>query len=344
MNTVRIPLLEVDRLLFGYHHPLASPLSASLYAGQLVAVLGLNGTGKSTLLSVLSGELAPLAGSILAQGRSVPTLSPRQRANTVAFLPATLPAIPGLSVEEFVQFGLFPKSGWLARYTPQQRRSVVSAIRVVGLQELAFRQIVSLSDGERQRASIALALAQGAPITLLDEPTAHLDIASKAEIMALLRRVAHARHNLVILATHDLGIAMEYADLLWVFTGEGVELHAPEDAALTGVLSRVFDTRTTRFDPLRLSFTLPVDPGGNPKRAFQLYSPGLTLAEACTRHALLRYGWREVNNDCLPALRVEIVLTQGIYRWNVNGKPCRTIAQLLQLAEGVGNTVAQPPQ
>ena len=222
-------------------------------------------------------------------------------------------------MEEFVQFGLFPKSGWLARYTPQQRRSVVDAIRIVGLQELATRQIASLSDGERQRASIALALAQGAPITLLDEPTAHLDIAAKAEIMALLRGVAHAQRNLVILATHDLGIAMEYADLLWVFTGEGVELHTPEAAALTGVLSRVFDTRTTRFDPL-------------------------TAAEACTRHALLRFGWWEVNNDCLPTLRIEIVHTQGIYRWNVNGKPCQTIAQLLQLVEGVGNPVGQPPQ
>lgn len=344
MNPDRAPLLEVDRLLFGYRRPLASPLSARLYAGQLVAVLGLNGAGKSTLLSVLAGAVAPLAGSILAQGRSVPLLSSRQRANTVAFLPATLPAIPGLSVGDFVQFGLFPKSGWLARYTPQQRRSVVNAIRIVGLQELATRQIVSLSSGERQRASIALALAQGAPITLLDEPTAHLDIAAKAEIMALLRRVAHAQRNLVVLATHDLGIALEHADLLWIFTGESVELHTPEDAALTGVLSRVFDTPTTRFDPLRLSFTLPLGPGDNPKCAFQLHSLGLTVAEACTRHALLRYGWREVNNGCIPTLRVEIVQADGIYRWNVNGKSCRTIAQLLQLAETVGNPPGQHPQ
>ena len=188
--------------------------------GMLTCLIGANGAGKSTLLRTIAGFQLPLEGTVLLGGDDVRALSPRQRAERMAVVLTDRPDVMCTTVWEMVATGRAPFTGFWGRLSGKDRNIVTRSLRLVGIEWMADRTVASLSDGERQKVMIAKALAQQTPVVLLDEPTAFLDYPSRVEVMQLLLNIAHEEHKTVLLSTHDLDLALQTADRIWLFEKE----------------------------------------------------------------------------------------------------------------------------
>lgn len=209
-------VIRLSHLSVGYSPslPVISGINAVVRSGQLTCLTGENGIGKSTLLKTLTGFLPKLEGELLLDGREVGTFSQRELARQVSIVLTQKPDIQNLTVEEVAGLGRSPYTGFFGRLHDADRTVIADALAAVGIEPLRHRMIQTLSDGERQKVMIAKALAQQTPAILLDEPTAFLDFPSKAETFRLLQRMAHDRDKLILLSTHDLGLAVRFADCL----------------------------------------------------------------------------------------------------------------------------------
>lgn len=197
--------------------------------GMLTCLIGANGAGKSTLLRTIAGFQLPLEGTVVLGGDDVRALSPRQRAERMAVVLTDRPDVMCTTVWEMVATGRAPFTGFWGRLSGKDRNIVTRSLRLVGIEWMADRTVASLSDGERQKVMIAKALAQQTPVVLLDEPTAFLDYPSRVEVMQLLLNIAHEEHKTVLLSTHDLDLALQTADRIWLFEKERGEKKEEEE-------------------------------------------------------------------------------------------------------------------
>ncbi len=193
----------------------ALPISAAAGQGQLVLLLGANGTGKSTLLRTIAGLQPSLSGEILLNGHGLSAMSRRQLAQTVAVVLTEKLHIPHMAVEQLVGMGRAPYTNFLGQQTAADRLLVDEAIATTRLQHLRNSLASQLSDGELQKVMIAKAIAQDTPIILLDEPTAFLDYPTKRECLQLLQQLAAEKQKTIILSTHDIELALPVANLVW---------------------------------------------------------------------------------------------------------------------------------
>ena len=209
-------VINLSQLSVGYSlsHPVISDINLELRSGQLACLIGENGIGKSTLLKTLTGFLPKLKGSLLLGSRDIGSFSQRELARQVSIVLTQKPDVQNLTIEEIIGLGRSPYTGFFGRLRAEDRKVVDDAIATMGIENLRGRMIQTLSDGERQKVMIAKALAQETPIILLDEPTAFLDFPSKAETFQSLQRMAHERDKLILLSTHDLELAVRFADSL----------------------------------------------------------------------------------------------------------------------------------
>ena len=197
--------------------------------GMLTCLIGANGAGKSTLLRTIAGFQLPLEGTVLLGGDDVRALSPRQRAERMAVVLTDRPDVMCTTVREMVATGRAPFTGFWGRLSGKDHNIVTRSLRLVGIEWMADRTVASLSDGERQKVMIAKALAQQTPVVLLDEPTVFLDYPSRVEVMQLLLNIAHEEHKTVLLSTHDLDLALQTADRIWLFEKERGEKKEEEE-------------------------------------------------------------------------------------------------------------------
>ncbi len=215
-----------------------------LAVGELVAVLGPNGSGKSTLLRLCAGLLAPAAGTVELAGRALGTIAPRERARRLAFVPQALRALPDLVASAFVLGGRYAhRSRWagaLGRESAADRAAVARALAEADASELGERRLDGLSLGQFQRVLVARALAQEAPLLLLDEPTAALDPEHQVRTFLLLERlVAAGRSALVV--THELNLASRFAQRCLVLCQGRLAAEGPPSAVFRPeVLAPVF--------------------------------------------------------------------------------------------------------
>ena len=209
-------IISLSQLSVGYSlsHPVISDINLELRSGQLACLIGENGIGKSTLLKTLTGFLPKLNGSLLLDNRDIESFSQRELARQVSIVLTQKPDVQNLTIEEIIGLGRSPYTGFFGRLREEDRKVVDDAIATMGIEKLRGRMIQTLSDGERQKVMIAKALAQETPVILLDEPTAFLDFPSKAETFQSLQRMAHERNKLILLSTHDLELAVRFADSL----------------------------------------------------------------------------------------------------------------------------------
>ena len=209
-------VISLSQLSVGYSlsHPVISDINLELRSGQLACLIGENGIGKSTLLKTLTGFLPKLKGSLLLGNRDIESFSQRELARQVSIVLTQKPDVQNLTIEEIIGLGRSPYTGFFGRLRAEDRKVVDDAIATMGIEKLRGRMIQTLSDGERQKVMIAKALAQETPIILLDEPTAFLDFPSKAETFLSLQRMAHEKDKLILLSTHDLELAVRFADSL----------------------------------------------------------------------------------------------------------------------------------
>ena len=195
-------------------------------------LIGPNGAGKTTLLRAVAGLVAH-AGSVTVGGRELRHLSARERARTIALVPQSPLLPPDMTVSEYVLLGRTPYLGLLGRAGATDREAVDDALRRLDLGGLAARRLESLSGGERQRAVIARALAQRAPVLLLDEPTTALDVGRQQEALELVSELRYERGLTVLGAMHDLTLAGQYADRLALLDAGGIVRHGTPRAVLT---------------------------------------------------------------------------------------------------------------
>lgn len=252
--------MHIYRLSTGYRtrggeRVVTAPFDATLRCGQLTSLLGVNGAGKSTLLKTLCGFLPPLSGEITVSDKELSRLSSSELASLIGIVLTERVQVEDMTVEMLAGLGRAPYTGFWGRLNADDHRIVAEAMEMTGISQLAGRHIDTLSDGERQKAMIAKLLAQQTPVMLLDEPTAFLDFPSKVEIMTLLRRLASERGLIVLISTHDLELALQLSDNVWLIDKEqGVSSGRPSELARAGLISRYFDRPGLRFDPERLGF------------------------------------------------------------------------------------------
>ena len=213
-------MLVVDKVHFGYKdRPVLQGLDMEARQGELVGIVGPNGAGKTTLLRMISGVLAPAQGRVSINGTDLSILKAGQRARLVSAVPQN-PQLPqSFRVLEMVLMGRNPHLSLLQWEGRRDLAIARQAMELTDTWHLADRALGSLSGGERQRALVALALAQDAPVLLLDEPTASLDLAHQTGIMDLVRDVQRRRGGTVVVAMHDLTLAAQYCDRLVMLAG-----------------------------------------------------------------------------------------------------------------------------
>ncbi|MBN2797905.1 MAG: ABC transporter ATP-binding protein [Deltaproteobacteria bacterium] len=237
-------LFSVQGLVVGYREPLLTLSELTVGEGEIIALLGANGAGKSTLLRTLVGVQPALGGVVSAGGEPLDGLGPRERARRVAWVPQHSPR-PRQTVFDAVLLGRHPLLGWRPGEADLQ---VVEEVLVrLELDALALRTLDCLSGGELQRVMLGRALAQGARVLLLDEPTSGLDPRQQAKVSLLLRREARERGLAVVVALHDIGLALRLADRLALLAGGAVEVTGrPTEAQLErvyGVPVEILDVR-----------------------------------------------------------------------------------------------------
>ena len=283
--------ITAKQLSIGYQHSagetiVASGLDCSLRGGEFVCLLGPNGAGKSTLIRTLAGMQKPLAGELRLSGKVMSDIAPRERARAVSVVLTEAMPSGMMDAYSLVSLGRHPYSGWFGGLTGQDRERIDWSIDAVGARPLANRQVSELSDGERQKISIARALAQEAKLMLLDEPTAFLDLPRRVELMSILRNLAHQENLALLLSTHDLDLALRFADRVWLMTPEGNLLQAaPEALALNGKFAEVFATENLDWDVSTGSFC------AHPAACLKVRLEGQGIEQVWTQRALERLGF-----------------------------------------------------
>ena len=248
METVELRHLTIGYIVKGQQRIVVSDINATINASELTCLLGQNGIGKSTLLRTLSAFQPALSGEIYLDGTPLPVLSSRQLSKKVGVVLTEKPDVRNMSVEEMVGMGRSPYTGFWGSLDADDHQMIDEAIRLVGIDRLRRRPVHTLSDGERQKCMIAKALAQQTPTIYLDEPTAFLDFPSKVEMMQLLRRLAHEQQKTIFLSTHDVELAMQLADRIWLMEPDRLSIDTPHQLAADGSLSRFIERPGIHFD------------------------------------------------------------------------------------------------
>ncbi len=267
MKDKRKEIVSFSSLQIGYESGkfrkvLLPPLNASASAGELIAVIGKNGIGKSTLLGTIAGLRPLLGGMVRIDGRNIHEYSRMQLSGKVGYISTEIVKVSNLRVYDLVALGRFPHTDWFGRIDTASHKAVMDAIMKTGMSEFIDRPVTELSDGERQRAMIAMVLAQDAVILVMDEPTAFLDISSKYEVMNLMHDLARKRNKTIIYSTHDFYMAVSQADKIWLMLDDGLLEGAPEDIMISGSFKNLFDESKVSFNTQNGSFSLRSKPRG----------------------------------------------------------------------------------
>ena len=239
-------MLEIQNLQAGYPGRLVlQEISAHFPAGKVSVVLGPNGCGKSTLIKALCGVLKA-KGQALWDGMDLLNLAPKQRARQVACLHQS-PPLTDLTAGQLVLCGRYPFQSWPRPYSPSDETAARISMEKLGILSLADRPLSQLSGGQRQKVYLAMAMAQDAPILLLDEPAAYLDVAHQLQLLRIIKDMA-AQGKTVIAVLHDLQSALQIADhILRIEEGSIAAEGTPEPVFASGALDRVFGVRVQRI-------------------------------------------------------------------------------------------------
>ncbi|MCM3041019.1 ABC transporter ATP-binding protein [Paenibacillus motobuensis] len=234
LKTSHLDIAYEDRLI-------VQDLNISIPTGEITALVGANGSGKSTILKTMARILQPKSGTVLLDGKSIHKQSTREVAKQLAILPQNPTAPEGLTVRELVSYGRFPHQKGFGGLKSEDRRVIDWALEATKMSEFSERGLEQLSGGQRQRAWIAMALAQETDILFLDEPTTFLDMAHQLEVMQLLEQLNHDLGRTIIMVVHDLNHAARYSQyMIAIKQGQAISSGTPEEVVTTGVLREVF--------------------------------------------------------------------------------------------------------
>ena len=286
-------VLQTHDLSIGYHKPdvfVAGDINVSLEQGQLVCLLGPNGAGKSTLMRTLAGMQPAISGQVCLFNEDINRLKPRDRAQRLSVVLTERPNVGMLNGYALVALGRHPYTDWMGRLSPHDEAMIRWAVEVVGIEDIAERPVMELSDGQKQKVMIARALAQESDLILLDEPTAFLDLPYRVEIMQLLKHLAHETQRTILVSTHELDLALRSADALWLIANGKVIDGTPEDLVLSDQFEQVFRNDNIQFDKRSGTFSNIQ----RPRATIKLEGDGIPYI--WTQRALERAGYMLAND------------------------------------------------
>lgn len=248
-------ILTLDDLWLGYApgEYLLKEASDEVRRGEMVALAGRNGTGKSTLLRTIAGIQKPVKGHVVLNNRELSSFSAREFAKHISFVGTGTGLVENLTVFEMVSLGRHPYTNWWGNIREKDRRKIYESIRFVGMEAFTGARVNRLSDGERQRVMIAMALAQDTRIMILDEPTAFLDIPNRIGILEVLNKLK-SQGRTVIFSTHEFDNIFSYADKVWMISQQELISGSPEDLGMRGSYEHIFSDAGVAFDRDNLKF------------------------------------------------------------------------------------------
>jgi len=310
------PLLSARNLTIGYKTGKREPrivseaLNLDLWPGQLVCLLGPNGAGKSTLMRTLSGLQPMLSGDISIANESLVNLKPVDLAQKLSLVLTERIEAGNLTVRELVALGRTPYTGWLGSLSEIDKEKIDWSMDATDTKRYAGRRMNELSDGERQKVMLARALAQDTKLILLDEPTAHLDLPNRVEMMRLLHNLARQTNKAILLSTHELDLALQAADKLWLMHPDGKLVSGvPEDLVLNGSFEAAFIKNGFHFDRNTGTFTIHKEASSTP-----IYLSGKTNLVFWTKRALQREDYIVSDDPALPH-KIEIIESEESPVW-----------------------------
>lgn len=242
-GAAHLPDLRADGLKLAYgDRVVISDLDLVVPPGEITVIVGANACGKSTLLRSLARLLAPKAGNVTVDGRSIHSIPTKRLAREIGILPQSPIAPEGMTVLDLVARGRAPHQAWWRQWSREDEAAVDAALEATSMSELAGRAVDELSGGQRQRAWIAMALAQDTSILLLDEPTTFLDLAHQIDVLDLVVDLNRRRGRTVVMVLHDLNQACRYADNVIAMADGGIVAQgSPETVMTAELVDRVFD-------------------------------------------------------------------------------------------------------
>lgn len=253
------PILTTKDLTVGYKqkgsdNTILENVNVSLHSGELVCFMGPNGVGKSTLIRTITGIQKPLSGHVFIDGDLLHDIDIADLSKKLSVVLTDKINAANLTVYELIALGRYPYLRWNISFSVHDKQAIEGAIETTKIGYLANRKIYELSDGQLQKVMIARALCQDTPIMILDEPTAHLDLNNRVEVINLLRDLAKKHNKSILMATHELDLALQSADRIWLTGADQPIVNGfPEDLVLNGAIDKVFqlkgfDLKTGRLE------------------------------------------------------------------------------------------------
>ena len=246
-------LLTSKDLSIGYkskssEHVIAKDININLDAGKLVALIGENGIGKSTLLRTLSGLKKPLSGSVHLNERNLTDYSQVDLAQNLSLVLTEKLPPSNLTVFELIALGRQPYTNWIGKLTEVDLEKINQAIALTQIEHLTQKKYYEISDGQFQNVLVARALAQDTPIIILDEPSTHLDLFHKVALFKLLKKLASESNKCILFSTHDIDLAIQLSDEMIVMTQEKVIQDQPCNLISEGIFDTLFMDENIKFD------------------------------------------------------------------------------------------------
>lgn len=247
-------VIKVEELSLGYDKNIYSGISGVIGKGEMVALVGPNGVGKSTLLKSIATLIPYRSGKIEIYGREVDSYRREELPKLLSYLPSQSPRTRNLTLKSMLATSRYSYTNWLGQLQESEERLIERALKRVGLQQFGERDISTLSDGEFQRATIARSLVQESKVLLLDEPVAFLDIANNLAITRLLREICDNEERTILFSTHDLTQAIKLADQIWIMGYQNFHTGAPTTLIEKGAFDSMFKDSSLKFDKELLTF------------------------------------------------------------------------------------------
>lgn len=312
-------ILKLQDLRVGYKQDANSkegivygPLNTEIHTPEMIGIIGRNGIGKSTLLRTLTGIQHAISGTIIIRGQEISKISRSDRARLISYVSTEAVHVQNLRVMELVSMGRFPYTNWFGKLTRFDHDIIDDSIEQTGISHLMEKPVYQLSDGERQKVMIARALAQDTPVIILDEPTAFLDLPARHETIRLLNNLSRHKNKLIIFSTHDLSIAMDEVDKLWLMTDEGLLEGAPEDLLMNQGFRKLFKNSDLDFDARSLVFRFSRDL----KKRVKIQADEKYII--FTRKAMERIGFKTTKNED-SNYTITVISDNTIPVWHVTG-------------------------
>ena len=234
-------ILSISSLSIGYDkNNVLSNINVVVDQPKLITLIGRNGQGKSTLLKTLTGLIPAMDGEIFFGEKINQDLSHKEKSKLFSVVLTSPPAINNITVKDFVAYGRYPYTNWLAVNKEEDNWQINQAMELCGITNFAATNIANLSDGERQKVALARAIAQNTPIIFLDEPTSHLDLVNQSELFDLLHQLVEKQAKTIIISSHQLNLALNYADEIWLINNGELEANTPDFFMKSGKIEALF--------------------------------------------------------------------------------------------------------